>query len=476
MNPGHALHYFEEITKIPRPSKQEEKIRAYLLRFAGDHALAADEDGMGNICIRKPAAAGCEGMPTVVLQAHMDMVCEKDLSSPVDFTTDPIQTKMDGDWIQGCGTTLGADNGIGIALALAVLTTDINAGPVECVFTVDEETGLTGAKTLSAEFFTGALLINLDSEEEGAICTGCAGGVETVAAIPYAPVPAPADYLYYRLDIDGLTGGHSGIEIHLGRANSVKLLAEFLHRISGAVLCEISGGNLPNAIPRHAAAVFGVPDSETGEVEKTFAAFAAEAVERYQTTDPAISLSLLPASFSGKSVPRAVADGLITALHDCPSGVLAMSDVIPGLVQTSTNLSSIHMEEGDIITVTFQRSAGELEKHAASENAAKIFRRAEAKISTRSEYPGWMPDATSSLLKTAVTTYEELFGTQPQITATHAGLECGLLRTHHPNLAMISIGPNITGAHSPKERLQISSVERVWLFLQRLLENIGAKT
>lgn len=471
MNHGHVLQYFAEITRIPRPSGHEEKIREYLLSFAKSHGLISKEDAAGNVCIRKPAAAGFEDSAVVVMQAHMDMICEKDPAKAINFQTDPIEIVTEGDWMHACGTTLGADNGIGIALALDVLAADIPTGPVECVFTVQEETGLTGAEAVAPDFFTGKLLINLDSEEEGSICTGCAGGVETFAAIVWEPLAAPMDDIYYRIDIDGLTGGHSGTDIHLGRANSIKILAAFLHRLPDATVCELSSGNQINAIPRHATAVFGVPPEQTAEVERMFVQYEEEVIGTWSSTDPGISLSLLPESPREEAIPSATS--IIDALNACPNGVLAMSRTIPGLVQTSTNLSSIKMEGRTLTIATLQRSVSEEEIHEASKLIAEVFQKCGAKITTKSEYPGWMPDPASPLLQTAVAVYETLFDKEPVITATHGGLECGLFREKYPALDIISIGPNILGAHSPKEQLQISSVENVRLFLTELLKRIG---
>ncbi len=474
MNHGPVLEYFEEITKIPRPSKHEEEMRKYLLAFAKEHHLFVREDAAGNICIvREPSPAGKDA-PTIVLQSHMDMVCEKDLTKAINFEEDPLETEIDGDWICAKGTTLGADNGIGIAYSLAALTESLQAGRIECLFTVDEETGLTGAKAVSPEMFTGSLLINLDSEEEGSICTGCAGGVETIARVSWVQEPSPIENLYFRFVVDGLSGGHSGMEIHLGRANSLKILAEFLAEVPKATICRLSGGNLPNAIPRHAEAVFGVPAMDAAQVEHIFAGFEREITGKYRETDPNISLSLLPESPESESIPAGVAAQLIKALNRCPNGVIAMSRTIPGLVQTSTNLAAIRMEKNSLTITTFQRSVAESEKAAVSQTVAELFSGCGAVVTTENDFPGWMPNPASPLLKTAVLVHERLYGSAPLITATHGGLECGLFRTVRPELDMISIGPNITGAHSPKERMQISSANRVWQYLCEIIEEIGA--
>ncbi|MDU9375845.1 Cytosol non-specific dipeptidase [Methanocorpusculaceae archaeon Sp1] len=475
MNHGPVLQYFEEITKIPRPSKHEEKMRRYLLAFAKEHNLFAREDAAGNICIVREPDPACRSAPTIVLQSHMDMVCEKDQTKTINFETDPIETEIVGDWICAKGTTLGADNGIGIAYSLAALTENIRAGKIECLFTVDEETGLTGAKAVSAEMFEGSLLINLDSEEEGAICTGCAGGVETVAEISWTPVASPAENIYFRFTIDGLSGGHSGMEIHLGRANSIKILAEFLAKIPGATICRLFGGNLSNAIPRHAEAVFGIPAADVEHVKDMFSAFACETTQKYQGTDPNISLSLEPGSLEAESIPAGVAKSLVAALNACKDGVIAMSTTIPDLVQTSTNLAAIEMKNNSLTITTLQRSVAESEKTAVSEEITKLFEQCGAIVTTENEFPGWMPDPDSPLLQTAVFVHEKIYGAKPLVGATHGGLECGLFRRVRPELDMIAIGPNITGAHSPQERMQISSANRVWEYLCEILETIGEK-
>lgn len=470
---GSVLTYFAEITQIPRPSKHEEQIRAYLRRFAEAHGLSFVEDAAGNICIRKPASPGMEAAPCVVLQGHMDMVCEKDPGRAIDFTTDPIEVVEENGWLSARGTTLGADNGIGMALALDVLTSDVRCGPLECLFTVDEETGMTGADSLEPEMLSGSLLINLDSEEEGSICIGCAGGIDTSVEIPYTPCPAPIDALYFRLEVDGLLGGHSGTDIHLGRANAVKILTAFLQSVPQMTLCEISGGNLRNAIPRHAFAVFGVPVSETASVQAAFARFSAAVCEQYRTVEPHLSLSLLPESLRESAIPRETADALLAGLAACPHGVLAMHDVIPDLVQTSNNLASVQTKPSGIFVTTLARSMDDHEKYGVAELVRQAFLPAGAVVVSSGEYPGWMPDPDSRLLKTAVRVYTGMFGAPPEITATHGGLECGLIGGRYPGMAMISLGPTVVGAHSPKERLEVASVARVRQYLAALLAETG---
>ncbi len=471
---GSVLTYFQEIAAIPRPSKHEEQIRDYLRTFAETHGFSFVEDAAGNICIRKPAYPGREDAPGVVLQGHMDMVCEKDPGRAIDFTTDPIEVVAEDGWLTARGTTLGADNGIGMALALDVLTSDVRCGPLECLFTVDEETGMTGANSLEPGMVAGRLLINLDSEEEGSICTGCAGGIDTSAEIFYTRCPSPMDDIYYRLEVDGLVGGHSGTDIHLGRANAVKILTAFLRTVPRMVLCEMSGGNLRNAIPRHAFAVFGVPVSDTASVEAAFARFSAAAAEQYQTAEPNFSLSLLPESPNECAIPKETADALLAGLDACPHGVLAMSDAIPDLVQTSNNLASVQTDAARILVTTLARSMVDREKYEVAERVRQAFLPAGAVVVSSGDYPGWTPDQNSRLLKTAVSVYTGMFGTEPAITATHGGLECGLIGSKYPGMAMISIGPTIVGAHSPKERLEIASVARVRAYLAELLERIGA--
>lgn len=480
LQPTDLWNYFYEITQIPRPSKKEGKILAYLLDFAQKHNLEAKQDKAGNVLITKPATPGKENAPTVVLQGHVDMVCEKNNDVTLNFETDPIETIIDGDWVKANGTTLGADNGIGVAAALAILASDnIQHGKIEALFTVDEETGLTGANALDKNFITGEILINLDTEEEGQIYIGCAGGKGTKAYFKYKLKDVPKKYFWFRVDVKGLRGGHSGSDIDKGFANANKLLNRFLFSLSrkkyGMVLSEISGGNLHNAIPREAHAIIGVKDKYKEDIRIKLNTFLAKVQEEYKAVDPGLNMTLETVEIPSKIINKRTTEKLILSIYACPHGVIGMSHDIPGLVQTSTNLASVKMIDGNTIEIgTSQRSSVESCKEDVVNMVSSVFELAGAKVTHNDGYPGWKPNPESEILKIAQKTYVELFNEEPLIKAIHAGLECGLFLEKYPKLDMISIGPTMTDVHSPNEKLNIPSVAKWWDFLVKLLENIPA--
>jgi dipeptidase D len=480
LQPTDLWNYFYEITQIPRPSKKEGKILAYLLDFAQKHNLEAKQDKAGNVLITKPATSGKENAPTVVLQGHVDMVCEKNNDVTHNFETDPIETIIDGDWVKANGTTLGADNGIGVAAALAILASDnIQHGKIEALFTVDEETGLTGANALDKNFITGEILINLDTEEEGQIYIGCAGGKGTKAYFKYKLKDVPKKYFWFHVDVKGLRGGHSGSDIDKGFANANKLLNRFLFSLSrkkyGMVLSEISGGNLHNAIPREAHAIIGVKDKYKEDIRIKLNTFLAKVQEEYKAVDPGLNMTLETVEIPSKIINKRTTEKLILSLYACPHGVIGMSHDIPGLVQTSTNLASVKMIDGNTIEIgTSQRSSVESCKEDVVNMVSSVFELAGAKVTHNDGYPGWKPNPESEILKIAQKTYVELFNEEPLIKAIHAGLECGLFLEKYPKLDMISIGPTMTDVHSPNEKLNIPSVAKWWDFLVKLLENIPA--
>lgn len=480
LKPKSIWKYFYELTQVPRPSKKEEKVIAYLLDFAKKHNLEAKKDEAGNILITKPATKGKENLPTVILQGHVDMVCEKNNDTKHDFDNDPIETYIDGDWLKAKGTTLGADNGIGVAASLAILAADdIEHGKIECLFTVDEETGLTGAYALGKDFMTGDILINLDTEEEGQLYVGCAGGKGTTATFKYEESPAPTGYYWFSLGVKGLNGGHSGSEIHKGLGNANKILARYLYRLlekTDVRIATIDGGNLHNAIAREASALVGVPVGDRDEVAVILNLFRADIEGELRVVDPNVKLVINSADEPKEIIDKKVARKLITALVACPHGVLAMSHDIEGLVEASTNLASVKMKEGNTIVVgTSQRSSTESLKNYAAEMVGSVFALADAKVEHSSGYPGWKPNPDSQILKAAEKSFENLFGKKPEIMAIHAGLECGLFLEKYPHLDMVSCGPTITDAHSPAEQVNIPSVEKWWNFLLELLKNIPAK-
>ncbi len=481
LEPQIVWKYFDEITKVPRPSKKEEKIIAYLEDFAQKNHIAYKKDEVGNIVMSKPATPGMENRETVVLQSHVDMVCEKNNGTQHDFEKDPIETIVDGDWLRANGTTLGADNGIGVAAELALLASDnIEHGPIECLFTIDEETGLTGAKALKSGFMTGNILLNLDSEDEGQIFMGCAGGKDTQALFHYQALQTSPNRQYFRIDVKGLNGGHSGGEIHKGLGNANKLLVRFLFILKknkiDFLLCSIDGGNLRNAIAREAHAVVGLRPEDKETVRILLNHFAADVENELKHVDKNVRLVMESTDKPETYIDSATAEKVIYAMHACPHGVLGMSHDIEGLVETSTNLASIKMKENHTILVgTSQRSSIESYKEMAANQVASTFLLAGAEVSHGDGYPGWAPNPDSVILKVAQETYERLFHKQPEIMAIHAGLECGLFLEKYPTLDMISFGPTLRDVHSPNERIEIKTVGMWWSHLLELLKNIPVK-
>ena len=480
---------FAEINKVPRPSKHEEQMCAWLIAFAEkhhiDYTFLPVEEGskVGNIVMRKPATAGYENHPGVILQGHIDMVCEKNNDTEHDFLHDPIQTYIEDGWMHAKGTTLGADDGIGVAMALAVLTsTEAKHPALECLFTVDEETGLTGAECMPAGVLTGKRLINLDNEDDGQICMGCAGGIGTLAKYYYTAEQAPKDCFAAQIKVSGLQGGHSGEDINKGRGNANKILVRFLYNVLKAtdlrIAC-IDGGNLRNAIAREASATILVPMAYKEQLRIDLNRYIADVENEYKAVEKEMKIELCSEGFreveKGKeTLPKAVSDALIRSLYACPHGVFAMSQDIPGLVQTSTNLASIKMksdERGTYIEVnTSQRSSIESEKHSLKDMVACAFVLGGAEVEHTLGYPGWQPNPSSQLLQLAIDAWKKNEGKEPQVVAIHAGLECGLFLEKYPGLDMISFGPWMTGVHSPAEKLNIESTHRTYRWLLTTLE------
>ena len=476
LEPTLLWNYFHDITQIPRPSKKEEKVIAFLENFSKTHQLDYKKDKSGNILISKPATPGYEKSKTVILQAHMDMVCEKNSDVSFDFDADAIQYYIDGDWVKARGTTLGGDNGIGMAMMLAVLTSDELQHPaIECLFTVDEETGLTGAFALENNFLKGEVLINLDSEDDGVIFIGCAGGIDTTATLPYTEEPSPADYFAFKVSVKGLKGGHSGDDINKGLGNANKILNRYLWTVNKQTdlrLHSFDGGNLRNAIPREANALVSVPYSEKENVRVLLNQFIAEIELELSETEPTIQITLESEQLPTTAVDKKTSDALLNALYACPHGVIAMSRDMPGLVETSTNLASIKMKPGNnILITTSQRSSIESSKYDIANQVEAALTLAGATATHGDGYPGWKPNLKSDVLTIAQTAYKTLFTEAPGIRAIHAGLECGLFLEKYPHLDMISIGPQMYGVHSPDERLSISSTQKCWKWLVEILKN-----
>ena len=479
LKPASVFHYFAEICKVPRPSKKEEKIIAYLQNFAKEQGLESKTDEAGNILIKKPATPGKENLKTVILQSHIDMVCEKNSDSNHDFLNDPIETYIDGEWLKAKGTTLGADNGIGMAAQLAVLAAnDIEHGPIECLFTVDEETGLTGAFALKEGFMDGDILINLDSEDEGELFIGCAGGANTTAEFAYEEIDAPQDYFFFNVAIKGLTGGHSGDDISKNRANANKLLNRFLSQLAAKYdlyLCEIDGGNLHNAIPREARALCAVPMKHKEDVRIDMNIYTAEIENEFSVTEPNLRTELGSESPCAKAIDRDTVTRLLKSVYAVHHGVYAWSQDMPGLVETSSNLASIKMVDGKIKIVTSQRSSILSSRKDMSEVVRSAFLLGGAEVTTGDGYPGWKPNPASPILKVAIESYKRLFGVEPKVKAIHAGLECGLFLEKYPHLDMFSTGPTLRGVHSPDERMHIPAVDKFWQHLLDVLVNVPQK-
>ncbi len=479
LEPARVYHYFEEICQIPRPSKKEEKIADYLMAFGKKHNLETFRDETGNVFIRKPAFKGLEHLKSVVLQSHIDMVCEKNSDTQHDFDKDAIQPFITDGWIKAKGTTLGADDGIGIAAQLAILEAeDIQHGPIECLFTVDEETGLTGAFGLQSDVLKSTILLNLDSEDEGEIFIGCAGGIDTVITLPLTLEPNTDGGKGFLVKVSGLKGGHSGDDINKGLGNANKILNRALWngvKKFNIKLASFNAGNLRNAIAREGEALISVA-SEYADAFRSFVSEYNNTVRNeFRITEPDLKVELLEAENPVVVMENATRDNLLNALYACPHGVIAMSQSIPNFVETSTNLAAVKTREDHIEITTSQRSSVESAKFDTANMVASVFTLAGGKAVHGEGYPGWTPNPDSEILEIAKARYEALFGNSPKVLAIHAGLECGLIGEKYPGMDMISYGPTIKGAHSPDERLNIETVQKFWDLTLEILKNIPAK-
>lgn len=476
MNSEKILSIFKEITRIPRESGHEEKIVEYLVNFAKEHGLEYKTDDVNNVVITRPASKGYEDRSTIVLQGHTDMVCEKNAGVEHDFAKDPIRYVIEDGWMIAKDTTLGADCGIGVAAQLAALIDPAPCGKIECLFTSSEETGMDGAFGLKPDFITGKTLMNLDSEDEGELFIGCAGGLDTTAVFNYIPEPLPTDAKCFSVRIFNGVGGHSGDDINKGRANAVQLLARFLNDCLSSAdfklsLCCIDGGNKRNAIARESSATVALTGDEAA-FKSDWDSFSADVKGEYSVTEPDLSFALesVPApafTFDTDSAMR-----IVRGLYAAPHGVLSMSADIPGLVETSTNLASVKMLEGNKVRVgTSQRSSITSARRAAAAKVEASFLLAGAEVTHEGEYPGWKPTLDSEILRRSVASYKKLFGVEPAVKAIHAGLECGLFLEIYPDLDMISFGPTLRGVHAPGERLDLASLDKFTLLLDDILHN-----
>ncbi|MCX6167821.1 MAG: aminoacyl-histidine dipeptidase [Ignavibacteriales bacterium] len=476
LKPELLWNHFEEICRIPHPSRKEEKLAQYIVSFAKKNNLESARDDFGNVVIRKAATPGKENLLPVVMQGHLDMVAEKNSNVTHDFEKDPIQCYIDGDWVKAKGTTLGGDNGVGVAAALAIMeSNDIEHGPIEALFTLDEETGLFGAQALKPGFLNGKILMNLDSEEDGALYIGCAGGQTTIAKFKSDLKDVPGKTTAFEIKVSGLKGGHSGLDINAGRGNAIKLMTRLLHELNytfGIRLVSINGGSKHNAIPREAFAVI--------RVDKKFGAETLAYIERYckivqaenSTVEPDLAVVATESKSKSKVMDKTTTKHLIDSLYAVPNGVIKMSADIPGLVETSTNLAVV-VTKGKVVEATLsQRSSVESEKNDISNSIAAFFKLAKAEVTQGDGYPGWKPDINSTVLVTMKNVYHQMYGNYPEVKAIHAGLECGIIKEHYPDMDMISFGPTLMDVHSPAEKIQISTVSKFWDLLKAVLKNI----
>lgn len=466
-----VLDYFKQIALIPRESGNEKQIQDFLVAFAAGRGLDCRTDKVGNVCITKKASKGKENVPVLVLQAHQDMVCEKVSGSTHNFETDPIKYFIEDGWMKAEGTTLGADDGIGIAAMLFLLDSDIPMGGIECVFTVSEETGMDGAFGMEKGFFTGHTMLNLDSEDEGEMFIGCAGGLDTIIGFNVAREEVNEGYSTIELTIGGGQGGHSGDDIDKGRLNAIKALASFLEieRPNGLQVISMEGGNKPNAIARECVAVIAVPDPVA--TAGRFNAFSRELFSEYSGTEPNLWSTVEEAHTSSMPLDPESAANFIASMAACPHGVIAMSHDIPGLVETSTNLASVAFSEDKIKVVTSQRSSVPSSKKEIAARVNECFSGRGAEVEHVSEYPGWKPNVNSHILEVCVNSYKKLFGKEPKVRAIHAGLECGLFDEKFGGLDMISFGPTLRGVHSPDERLELASLDKFTSHLVDVVTN-----
>lgn len=471
MNSQRVLEIFKEITAIPRESGHEEPITMWLQNWATSHGLDVRTDSVGNVCITRKASKGRESMPTIVLQAHQDMVCEKNSGSSHNFLTDPIDYVIEDGWMIAKDTTLGADDGIGIAAALALLEDRKPTGKIEAVFTISEETGMDGAEGMKEGFFSGKTLINLDSEDEGQLFIGCAGGLNTRIRISYNTEPVDKELSVLSLSIGGGIGGHSGDDINKGRMNAVQQMARFLYNEIdyGMQLIDFDGGGKPNAIARECTAIIAVPRPlGTG---RRFTTFGKTISEEFHVTDPAIFCKYAPATTKMRAMDYFSSLELLSSLFTCPHGVQSMSQDIEGLVQTSTNLASVHRKKSYFEIVTSQRSPALSERRMIAAKVRANFEAVGAEVRHMYEYPGWNPNPDSHILKISVDSYRKLFNQEPEVKAIHAGLECGLFLEKFPGLDMISFGPTLRGVHAPGEKLELASLDKFVILLEDIVCN-----
>ncbi|MBO3116164.1 aminoacyl-histidine dipeptidase [Winogradskyella sp. DF17] len=477
LEPKALWNKFADLNAVPRPSKKEERVIQFMKDFGKNLGLETLEDEVGNVIIRKPATAGMEDRKPIVIQSHLDMVHQKNNDTVFDFDTQGIEMYVEGDWVKAKGTTLGADNGLGVATIMAILESDSIAHPhLEALFTIDEETGMTGAKGLKGGLLKGEILLNLDTEEDDEIGVGCAGGIDVTATRNYAAELAPNHTIAYNIDVKGLQGGHSGMQIHEGLGNANKLMNRLLfggYEKFGLRIAEINGGSLRNAIPRESRAVVLVDESKKEAFEQTFEARAKDIKKEFKTIEPDMVIAYSVSEMPRQVLPAEVQEALLRALYAAHNGVYRMSPDIKDLVETSNNIARVIIKEGNIKIGCLTRSSVETSKWDLAHALQSAFELMDCEVTFSGDYPGWAPNMDSNILKVMVPIYKQLNnGEEPHVAACHAGLECGILGQNYPDMDMISFGPNIKGAHSPDERAQISSAQKYWNFVIEILKNI----
>ena len=479
LNPTAVWTHFENLNAVPRPSKGEERVIEFMRKFGEELNLETIVDDIGNVIIRKPATPGMENRLGVILQGHLDMVHQKNSDTEFDFETQGIESFIDDDgWLKAKGTTLGADNGMGVASIMAVLSsTDIQHGPLEALFTIDEETGMTGAEQLQPGILTGKILLNTDTEDEGELCIGCAGGVDTNVKLEYEEVPT-GDGDAFKISVKGLRGGHSGCDIHLGRGNANKIMNRLLFNAGkqfGLRIENIDGGGLRNAIPRESFATVVVDSDKSGEFKQHIASMVAIIQSELVRTEPDLMVTIEPTNSSGLAMNSDSQTRLIQAIYASPNGVFRMSDEMTDLVETSTSLARVNVKSGQATIQLLSRSSVETARDDLANMIQSTFELAGASVEHVGGYPGWKPDSDSSILRQMKRVYQKLFGVEPKVSAIHAGLECGIIGSVYPGLDMISFGPTIKNPHSPDEKCEIASVEKYWEFLLATLKEIPTK-
>lgn len=479
LEPKTVWNHFEDLNAVPRPSKKEERVIAFMMDFGQQLGLETIKDDTGNVIIKKPASDGFENRKTVILQAHLDMVHQKNADTEFDFDNEGIQSYIDGDWVKAKGTTLGADNGMGVAAIMALISSDnIPHPPLEALFTIDEETGMTGAKGLTDQYLSGSILLNLDTEDDDELSIGCAGGVDTNTAYQCQLVDTPKDLVGYKIAVTGLKGGHSGMDIHLGRANANKVINRLIYNVQNQFTLSVNsidGGSLRNAIPREAFATIAIREGEEEGVLNVFEQLADEIKAEFSVTEPTMKISIEKSDTPEKVISQEDQLKITQSIQALHNGVYRMSATIEGLVETSSSLARIELTDGKFSTQSLQRSSVESAKIDIANTIGAAFKLQGANVEHTGDYPGWTPNPDSDILKITESLYKKMFNDTPQIKACHAGLECGILSKALPGVDMISFGPTIMHPHSPDEKVSISSVQKFWQYLLNVLEHIPKK-